>query len=236
MRSTITAPALGERSRFATICSTSSERRIPRQAAAPRTSAPQNHLRHPLGNDEPSRGCATLLARAIPLAIFGAKGEVLARARASSPNARMKAPMRTRQPTSASCRFRKMSNLCRCLCRAAHLQFDLIGLIVFFLLPVARWTDGDAAHWSAGHLSSRSIWCWVYIMMARCGLAHTTQCDRQDDGRFLILLVTALGSFCQHCLGNRFSNSRLAPAPLHCRFGQGDYALSLGRGVIPPSH
>jgi uncharacterized membrane protein len=36
----------------------------------------------------------------------------------------------------------------------------------------------------------------VYIMMARCGLAHIRRnAVLQDDGRFLILLVTALGAF-----------------------------------------
>jgi uncharacterized membrane protein len=36
----------------------------------------------------------------------------------------------------------------------------------------------------------------VYIMMQRCGLAHIRRnAVLQDDGRFLILLVTALGAF-----------------------------------------
>ena len=70
----------------------------------------------------------------------------------------------------------------------------LIGIIAFFLLPGSL------------RLVTRLLIGWdifiavylllVYIMMFRCGLAHIRRnAILQDDGRFLILLMTALGAF-----------------------------------------
>jgi uncharacterized membrane protein len=70
----------------------------------------------------------------------------------------------------------------------------LTGIAAFFVLP------GDL------RLVTRLLICWdifatlylglAYIMMFRCGLTHIRRnAVMQDDGRFLILLVTALGAF-----------------------------------------
>jgi uncharacterized membrane protein len=70
----------------------------------------------------------------------------------------------------------------------------LIGIVAFFLLPGSL------------RLVTRLLIAWdifiavylllVYIMMFRCGLAHIRRnAILQDDGRFLILLMTALGAF-----------------------------------------
>jgi uncharacterized membrane protein len=69
-----------------------------------------------------------------------------------------------------------------------------IGVVAFFLLPDSR------------RLVTRLVVGWdvfaalylvlAYIMMLRCDVAHIRRSAiLQDDGRFLILLVTALGAF-----------------------------------------
>ena len=69
-----------------------------------------------------------------------------------------------------------------------------IGIVAFVLLPASL------------RLVTRLLLGWdifvalylllVYTMMMRSGLAHISRnAVRQDDGRFLILLVTALGAF-----------------------------------------
>ena len=69
-----------------------------------------------------------------------------------------------------------------------------LGIVAFFLLP------------SSLRLVTRLLVSWdifvtfylvlAYIMMFRCGIAHIRRrAVLQDDGRFLILLVTALGAF-----------------------------------------
>jgi uncharacterized membrane protein len=92
-------------------------------------------------------------------------------------------------------RFRKMSKPIRVVySRPRTFMSVLIGIIAFFLLP------------SSLRLVTRLLTAWdifiavylllVYIMMFRCGLAHIRRnAILQDDGRFLILLVTALGAF-----------------------------------------
>ena len=92
-------------------------------------------------------------------------------------------------------RFRKMSKPIRVVYgRPRTFISVLIGIIAFFLLPGSL------------RLVTRLLIAWdifiavylllVYIMMFRCGLAHIRRnAILQDDGRFLILLVTALGAF-----------------------------------------
>jgi uncharacterized membrane protein len=92
-------------------------------------------------------------------------------------------------------RFRKMSKPIRVVyARPRTFISILIGVIAFFLLPGSL------------RLVTRLLIGWdtfiapylllVYIMMFRCGLAHIRRnAVLQDDGRFLILLVTALGAF-----------------------------------------
>jgi uncharacterized membrane protein len=92
-------------------------------------------------------------------------------------------------------RFRKMSKPIRVVyARPRTFISILIGLVAIALLPGSL------------RLATRLLFGWdifiavylalVYVMMARCGLAHIKRnAILQDDGRFLILLVTALGAF-----------------------------------------
>jgi len=92
-------------------------------------------------------------------------------------------------------RFRKMSKPIRVVYgRPRTFISVLIGIIAFFLLPGSL------------RLVTRLLIAWdifiavylllVYIMMFRCGLAHIRRnAILQDDGRFLILLIAALGAF-----------------------------------------
>ncbi len=92
-------------------------------------------------------------------------------------------------------RFQKMSKPIRVVyARPRTFISVLIGIIAFFLQPGSL------------RLVTRLLIAWdifisvylllVYIMMSRCGLAHIRRnAILQDDGRFLILLVTALGAF-----------------------------------------
>ena len=69
-----------------------------------------------------------------------------------------------------------------------------VGVLVFFLLPDAQ------------RLATRLVLAWdvftalylvlAYIMMMRCDVGHIRRSAvMQDDGRFLLLLLTALGAF-----------------------------------------
>jgi uncharacterized membrane protein len=92
-------------------------------------------------------------------------------------------------------RFRKMSRPVRVVyARPRTFISILIGTTAFFLLPGAL------------RLVTRLLMSWdvfvavylvlAYVMMFRCGLAHIRRnAELQDDGRFLIPLLTALGAF-----------------------------------------
>ena len=92
-------------------------------------------------------------------------------------------------------RLRKMSKPVRVVYTRPRTFISIaIGIVAFFLLPGSL------------RLATRLLLGWdsfialylvlVYIMMARCGLAHIRRnAVLQDDGRFLILLVTGLGAF-----------------------------------------
>jgi uncharacterized membrane protein len=92
-------------------------------------------------------------------------------------------------------RFRKMPKAVRVVyARPRTFLSILIGVVAFFLLPGSL------------RLVTRLLIGWdifvaiylvlAYIMMFRCGLAHIKRnAVLQDDGRFLILLVTGLGAF-----------------------------------------
>jgi uncharacterized membrane protein len=92
-------------------------------------------------------------------------------------------------------RFQKMSKPVRVVyARPRTFMSIAAGIVAFFVLPGSL------------RLVTRLLIGWdsfvalylllVYIMMARCGLAHIRRnAVLQDDGRFLILLVTALGAF-----------------------------------------
>jgi uncharacterized membrane protein len=92
-------------------------------------------------------------------------------------------------------RFRKMSKPVRVVyARPRTFIAIAIGVVVFFFLPGSL------------RLVTRLLIGWdifiafylvlAFVMMARCGIAHIRHnAVLQDDGRFLILLVTALGAF-----------------------------------------
>jgi uncharacterized membrane protein len=92
-------------------------------------------------------------------------------------------------------RFRKMSRPVRMVYARPRTFLSIaIAIIAFLLLPGSL------------RLVTRLLVCWdvfatsylvlAYIMMFRCDLGHIRRnAVLQDDGRFLILLVTALGAF-----------------------------------------
>jgi uncharacterized membrane protein len=92
-------------------------------------------------------------------------------------------------------RFRTMSRPVRMVYgRPRTFSSIAIGVVAFFLLPGSL------------RLVTRLLVSWdifvtlylllAYVMVFRCGLEHIRRnAVLQDDGRFLILLVTALGAF-----------------------------------------
>jgi uncharacterized membrane protein len=92
-------------------------------------------------------------------------------------------------------RFRKMSRPVRVVyARPRTFCSILIGIVAFVLLPASlRPVTRILAGWDVFAAVYLAL---AYIMMSRCGLAHIKRnAVLQDDGRFLILLVTALGAF-----------------------------------------
>ncbi len=93
----------------------------------------------------------------------------------------MKAPKTDKQAEDPLLiRFRKMSKPVRVVYARPRLFSSVVlGIVAFFLLP-----------------GSLRLVTRLYIMMFRCGIAHIRRrAVLQDDGRFLILMVTALGAF-----------------------------------------
>src|ERR1700680_47892 len=92
-------------------------------------------------------------------------------------------------------RFRKMPRPVRVVYARPRTFISIaIGVVAFLLLPGSL------------RLVTRLLISWdifvsfylvlAYIMIFRCGLVHIRRnAVLQDDGRFLILLVTALGAF-----------------------------------------
>ncbi|MFL6827068.1 MAG: DUF1345 domain-containing protein [Bradyrhizobium sp.] len=101
----------------------------------------------------------------------------------------------TESDDHALLRFRKMSRPARVVyARPRTFVAVAIGIVAFFLLPDSL------------RLVTRLLIAWdgfitvyltlVYVMMFRCELSHIRRnAVLQDDGRFLILLVTAFGAF-----------------------------------------
>ena len=92
-------------------------------------------------------------------------------------------------------RFRKMPKPARVVyARPRTFVSILIGIAAFFLLPGSlRLVTRLLVSWD---IFAGVYLVLAYIMMARCGLAYIRRnAVLQDDGRFLILLVTALGAF-----------------------------------------
>jgi uncharacterized membrane protein len=92
-------------------------------------------------------------------------------------------------------RFRKMPMPLRVVYSRPRMSISIaVGIATFLLLPGSL------------RLVTRLLLSWdvfaslylvlAYVMMSRCGLAHIRRnAVLQDDGRFLILMVTALGAF-----------------------------------------
>jgi uncharacterized membrane protein len=92
-------------------------------------------------------------------------------------------------------RFRKLSRPVRVVYARPRTFFSIVvGIVAFFLLPGSL------------RLVTRLLIGWdifvtlylllVYIMVLRSGLSHIKRnAALQDDGRFLILMMTALGAF-----------------------------------------
>jgi uncharacterized membrane protein len=92
-------------------------------------------------------------------------------------------------------RFRKMPVPVRVVYARPRTFFSMaIGVVAFFLLPDSlRLVTRLLVGWDVFVALYLAL---VYIMMLRCGVAHIRRdAVLQDDGRFLILLVTALGAF-----------------------------------------
>jgi uncharacterized membrane protein len=92
-------------------------------------------------------------------------------------------------------RFRKMSKPVRVVyARPRTFLAVLIGIVAFFLLPGSlRLVTRLLLGWD---IVITAYLVLVYTMMFRCGLAYIRRnAILQDEGRFVILLVTALGAF-----------------------------------------
>src|ERR1700676_1825471 len=92
-------------------------------------------------------------------------------------------------------RFRNMPKAVRVVYARPRTFFSiLIGIVAFFLLPGSlRLVTRLLLGWD---IFATLYLVLAYIMMFRCGLAYIKRnAVLQDDGRFLILLVTALGAF-----------------------------------------
>ena len=92
-------------------------------------------------------------------------------------------------------RFRQMPMAARIVYARPRTFFAIaIGVVAFFLLPGGeRLVTRLLISWN---IFTATYLILAYFMMFRCGLAHIRRNARmQDDGRFLILMVTALGAF-----------------------------------------
>jgi len=92
-------------------------------------------------------------------------------------------------------RWRKMSRPVRVVyARPRTFIAVAVGIVAFLLLPGSlRLVTRALIGWD---ICVTAYLVLVYIMMFRCGLAHIRRnAILQDEGRFLILLVAALGAF-----------------------------------------
>ena len=152
-----------------------------------------------LGIDGAKQRVRDLLARADRRCRSSApRATCCAPPRASSPNARTEAASDGRTEDELDevlARFRKMPVPVRVVYARPRTFISIaLGIVAFFLLPGSL------------RLVTRLLVGWdvfvalylvlVYIMMLRSDIAHIRRnAVLQDDGRFLILLVTALGAF-----------------------------------------
>ena len=173
-------------------------RRGARQADRAGRSARQDHLRHPARHRRRQAARARPAgARRFRALDLRRQGRRAARRRAIRRRTQeLKAPMADKEADDpVLVRFRKMSRPVRVVYARPRTFISVaIGIVAFFLLPGSL------------RLVTRLLIGWdifialylvlVYTMMLRSGLAHIQRnAVLQDDGRFLILLVTALGAF-----------------------------------------
>ena len=103
--------------------------------------------------------------------------------------------MTGKEVDEALARFRKMSKPVRVVYGRPRTFFAIaIGILAYALLPASlRQVTRALLGWD---ICIGVYLLLVYTMVLRSGLAHIKRnAIRQDDGRFLILLVTALGAF-----------------------------------------
>ena len=96
---------------------------------------------------------------------------------------------------AALLRFRKMPRPVRVVYARPRTFISIaIAIVAFLLLPASlRLVTRLLVGWD---IFATFYLVLAYIMMFRCGLAHIRRnAVLQDDGRFVILLVTALGAF-----------------------------------------
>ena len=92
-------------------------------------------------------------------------------------------------------RFRKMPTPVRVVYARPRTFISIaVGIVAFFLLPGSlRLVTRLLASWD---IFATCYLVLAYIMMFRCGVARIKRnAVMEDDGRFLILMVTALGAF-----------------------------------------
>jgi uncharacterized membrane protein len=103
--------------------------------------------------------------------------------------------MADREADDALVRFRNMAKPVRVVyARPRTFVSIAIGIVAYFVLPASlRPMTRALLGWD---IFIAAYLLLVYTMVVRSGLAHIKRnAVRQDDGRFLILLVTALGAF-----------------------------------------
>ncbi len=103
--------------------------------------------------------------------------------------------MAKRESDESLQRFRKLSKPLRVVyARPRTFASIAIGVVAFVLLPPSlRLVTRALLGWD---ICVAAYLLLVYTMVLRSGLAHIKRnAIRQDDGRFLILMVTAVGAF-----------------------------------------
>jgi uncharacterized membrane protein len=96
---------------------------------------------------------------------------------------------------AALLRFRKLAKPVRVVYARPRTFLSLaIGIVAYLLMPPSlRQVTRALLGWD---ICIAAYLLLVYAMVMRSGLVHIKRnAERQDDGRFLILLVTALGAF-----------------------------------------
>jgi uncharacterized membrane protein len=103
--------------------------------------------------------------------------------------------MAEKDADDALLRFRNMAKPVRVVYARPRMFISIIiGIVAYLLLPASlRQVTRALLGWD---IFVAAYLLLVYTMVVRSGLAHIKRnAVRQDDGRFLILMVTALGAF-----------------------------------------